>query len=174
MKQITILILLMASLVSGQVTDGLDVFEDNGNYWTASNTDSVVWTSDEDSLFIAGAETAYVFIRTGNTLGMITYKGTVETQATLNHTADSARVVFEVAMLTGLSYNALDASVTETYYTLETTELAFGGSTDFYFYPFENTNLDQKHTLYWLMRIRGKYSTNLAKIYIKEERMRAY
>jgi hypothetical protein len=95
------------------------VFEDNGNYWTASNTDSVVWTSDEDSLFIAGAETAYVFIRTGNTLGMITYKGTVETQATLNHTADSARVVFEVAMLTGLSYNALDASVTETYYTLE-------------------------------------------------------
>ncbi|MCK4825836.1 hypothetical protein KA005_59355, partial [bacterium] len=112
--KILIILLILVVSVSGQWTTGQDVSNTNGNYFAVSNSDSVFW--DEDTLYICGAETAYVFVAVRKTLGMITYKGTVTTKDTMSHAADSARVVFEIAMLQGLSYTALDVSVTETYY----------------------------------------------------------
>ena len=171
-KTLIILSILVVSLF-GQWTQGEDVSNSNGNYFAVSNTDSVFW--DGDTLFICGAETAYVFVNPGKTLGMITYKGTVTTKDTMSHASDSARVVFEMALLKGLSYTALDASVTETYYGMDSVDVANAASDDIYFYPFQNTNLDQKHTMYYLMRIRGRYSTNISKIYpFREERISAY
>jgi hypothetical protein len=172
MRQLPLFLLVLVVSVSGQWTTGEDVSNTNGNYFTASNTDSVFW--DEDTLYICGAETAYIFIRVGKTLGMLTYKGTVTTKDTMSHSSDSARVVFEIAMLKGLSYIALDASVIETYYGMDSVDVASAASDDIYFYPFQNTNLDQLHTYYYLMRIRGRYSTNLSKIWLKEERTVAF
>lgn len=172
MYKILMFLLVLIISVSGQWTTGEDVSNSNGNYFTASNTDSVFW--DEDTLYICGAETAYVFVRVGKTLGMLTYKGTVTTKDTMAHSGDSARVVFEIGMLKGLSYTALDASVTETYYGMDSVDVATTVSDDIYFYPFQNTNLDQLHTYYYLMRIRGRYSTNLSKIWLKEERIGAF
>ena len=172
MFKAAIIFLILATSLFGQWTTGEDVSNSNGNYFATSNTDSVFW--DGDSLFICGAETAYIFIRVGKTLGMVTYKGTVTTKDTMSHASDSARVVFEIAMLKGLSYTALDASVTETYYGMDSVDVANAASDDIYFYPFQETNLDQLHTMYYLMRIRGRYSTNLSKIWLKEERISAF
>ena len=172
MYKVMIFLLIFIVSVFGQWTTGQDVSNSNGNYFAASNTDSVFW--DDDSLYICGAETAYVFVAVRKTLGMLTYKGTVTTKDTMSHSGDSARVVFEIAMLKGLSYTALDASVDETYYGMDSVDVATTVSDDIYFYPFQNTNLDQLHTMYYLMRIRGRYSTNLSKIWLKEERISAF
>lgn len=172
MYKIIIFILALTVSAFGQWTTGEDVSNSNGNYFAVSNEDSVFW--DDDSLYICGAETAYIFIRVGKTLGMITYKGTTTTKDTMVHSGDSARVVFEIAMLKGLSYTALDASVTETYYGMDSVDVATTKADDFYFYPFQNTNLKQLHTMFYLMRIRGRYSTNLSKIWLKEERIKAF
>ena len=172
MYKILLFLLIFVMPLFGQWTTGEDVSNSNGNYFAASNTDSVFW--DDDTLYICGAETAYVFVGTRKTLGMLTYKGTISTKDTMSHSNDSSRVVFELAMLKGLSYTALDASVTETYYGMDSVDVAFGGADDIYFYPFQNTNLDQLHTLYYLLRIRGRFSTNLSKIWLKEERIRAF
>lgn len=175
MKRLILFLFLLLALVyaQGYWTEGKAVFTDNGNYWTASDLDSVVWTSDYDSLYIAGAETAYVFIRAGRTLGRITYKGKVTTENAYSHTADSANLVFEMALLKGLSYTSLDSDVSETFYSMATVAIAYGETGTFYFYPYTNANLDEP-TLYYLLRIRGVSSTDLAKIYIKEERIRQY
>jgi hypothetical protein len=172
MRRLPLFLLVLIVSVSGQWIAGEDVSNTNGNYFTASNTDSVFW--DEDTLYICGAETAYIFIRVGKTLGMITYKGAVTTKDTMAHASDSARVVFEIAMLEGMIYTALDANVTETYYNMASINIAITATGTFYFYPFQNTNLDQLHTNYYLLRIRGLYSTNLSEIWLKEERIFAY
>lgn len=104
---------------------------------------------------------------------MLTYKGDVYAKAITEHAADSARVVFEMCMLKGMSYNALDADVTETYYGLDSVEVAATATGTFYFYPFQNTNMDQKHTNYYILRMRGRYNTNAAAVIIKEERVEA-
>jgi hypothetical protein len=175
MKRIILfLMLLSVSLAFGQNiwTEGQAVSNTNGNYFLASNSDSVFW--DEDTLYICGAETAYVWINTGTTKGMLTYKAHVTGKDTMSHASDSARCVFELALVKGLSFNALDASVTETFYGMDSSDVAQSGTGAIYFYPFQNANLDQKHTNFYVLRIKGRYSTNLSAIRLREERVRAY
>ena len=86
MYKILILLTVLTVSVFGQWTTGQDVSNSNGNYFAASNTDSVFW--DDDTLYICGAETAYVFVATRRSLGMLTYKGTITTKDTMVHAAD--------------------------------------------------------------------------------------
>jgi len=112
-------------------------------------------------------------VNSGKSYGMLTYKGDVYAKAVTGHAADSSRIVFQMAMLKGMSYTALDANVTETYYNMDSVEVAATAAGTFYFYPFQDTNMDQKHTNYYILRIRGRYSTNAAAIVMKEERIEA-
>ena len=168
-----VLILTISAFSQPYWTQGEDVSNTNGNYFLASDADSVFF--DDDTLYIVGVDTAYIWVNSGKTLGMITFKGHVTTKDTIGHSGDSARVVFEMAKLTGMNYNtSLDANVTETFYALDSVEVDSGTVGAFYFKPFDNTNLDQVHTNYWILRIRNKYATNLSAIIIREERIRAY
>jgi len=171
-KTLILILIFIVSVSAQSWTQGQDVSTDNGNHFAASNTDSVFW--DDDTLYICGAETAYVFINVGKSLGMLTYKAVVTTKDTMNHASDSARVVFELALLKGMSYTALDANATETYYGMDSTDVANAAVDLIYIRPFDNTNLDKKNTNYYLMRIRGRFSTNISAILIREERLRAY
>jgi hypothetical protein len=165
-----IISLFLAGLVSGQWTQGQDVSEENGNYFYYSNSDSVFW--DDDTLYIAGAETAYVYVKTGRTLGNITFKGYVTVKDTMGHASDTASVVFDMAKLKGLSYTQPDDSVTETFYGLDSMEV-LSGATAFYFYPWQNNNLDDSHVFYYILRIRSR-AQGLAAIIIREERVLTY
>ena len=171
MKYLWMLILLLALPLYGQnKIIGQDVSDESGNYFARSNTDSVFF--DDDTLYICGADTAYILLYAGDTQGMTVLKGSVGTKDTMSHAADSCRVVFDLAIYKGLTYSSVDANMTNTFYAMDSVEVASGSTGYFYFKPFDNTNLDQEYTLYWLLRIRQRYDTNLAAIYLQQEKTR--
>jgi len=170
MKYLLMLLLFALPLYGQNYMSGQDVSDSDGNYFDTSEDDSVFF--DDDTLYICGADTAYILIYAGDTEGLTAFKGTVTTKDTMTHAADSARVVFDMAIYAGLTYSAVDANFTNTFYALDSVEIASAGSGTFNFKPFDNSNLDQEYTLYWLLRIRQRFDTNLAAIYLRQEKTR--
>ena len=169
MKYIIIFILIMSVSVFGQTSweQGEDITNSNGNYWVTTDDDSVYFSGD--TLLIFGADTAYIFVNTGKTNGMITYKGEVYASA-----VDSAHVWFYMGKLKGRDYTDLDANQTETYYAMDSSAVDTSGTDGFYFYPFQNTNLqDYNHTSYYLLRVWGKVADE-ARVILREERIKAF
>lgn len=169
MFKVLTFMLIMIMSVFAQTTweQGEDITNSNGNQWVTTDDDSVYFSGD--TLLIFGADTAYIFVNTGKTSGMITYKGEVYAPAD-----DSAHVWFDIAKLEGRDYAALDANATETYYHMDSSFVDSSGTDHFYFYPFQNTNLqDYNHTTYYLLRMKGRAAYQ-AKIIMREERTRAY
>ena len=81
-------LIFAVSLFGQSITEGQDVSNSNGNYIAYSNTDSCFF--DDDTLYICGAETAYVFVAVRNTKGMITFKGN-KARVMLSPTSDKEK-----------------------------------------------------------------------------------
>ena len=164
------LIMVVSLFAQTSWEQGEDIINSNGNQWVTTDDDSVYFdTSIGDTLHIFGADTAYIFINTGKTNGMITFKGEVYAPAD-----DSAHVWFDLGKLKGRSYIALDANQTEIYYHMDSSFVDSSGTDAFYFYPFQNTNLrDWNHTTYYILMIYGRAAYQ-QQIILREERTRAF
>jgi hypothetical protein len=161
------LLCFAAGLFAQGVERGEDISNTNGNYFLVSDADSVYWSGD--SLYIWGSDTAFIFINTRKTLGMITYKGIAEAAL-----SDSFIVYFDMAKCTGIHYDSLDSYHTESFVAMDTATCDTSAKVGFYFYPLQSTTFqDYNHTLYYILRIYGTAAYK-GRLYIMEERINAY
>ena len=173
MKILKLLIfLILATSVFGQSrwTFGEDIISKNGNGYWVSNEDSVFF--DEDTLYIAGAETLEVYVNVGRTLGMIRYYGTVHTKDTLGYSSVGDTVYFNASLHRG-DGNSKNALITETFYAMDSCKIVHDSTGVFDVYFFANSNLEQVETAYYTLRIYG-VADKIGGIWIKEERVFAY
>lgn len=168
MLKILIFTMVAISAAIGQpiFTYGEDIIGDNGNGYWISDSDSVYFQND--SLYIHGAETLEVYINTNKTLGMVKLYGTAHALGT-----DSGTVYFDVSQHRGDGGSRHD-EIPETFYAMDSCKIDTSGTDSlWYVNPFDNTNLEKKHTAFYTLRIYGiaSYKTVL---WMKEERVRGF
>lgn len=151
-------------------TIGDDILSANGNGYWVSDADSVFF--DDDTLYIAGAETLEVYVNTGRTLGMISLYGTVQNKDTIGYSSTADSVYFYASRHMG-SGSARNANISETFVPIDS--VLNDGSTvgSFRVQPIANTTFGTDAAVYWTIRIYGKANIINA-IWLKEERVFAY
>lgn len=141
-------------------------FDDTADVWDdlhpQTSDDSRVYFSD-DSIYIADAETLWVFIPTKFTNGAIYVHGTVT-----GSNGKAAEAVFEMAPHTG-DGTALNAAEPESYQTMATVTAAAGSTSAFNIWPMANSTLKASASNYITLRIRGTTAGNLDGIQITVE-----
>lgn len=171
-----ILIMLMVILLSiigfaqTKWIIGEDILSSNSNGYWISNSDSIFF--DEDTLYIAGAETLEVYANVGKTLGMITWEGTVQNKDTIGYSSTGDTVYFDCALHRGTG-SARNSNMTETFYAIDSVKTVSDSVGSFNVYPLSNTTLDDQAKPFITLRIRG-VANKISAIWIKESRVDAY
>ena len=148
-----------------------DILTDNNNYYRLSSSDSILFASAGDSIYIFGNDTLEIYVNLGRTLGATRFHGYAQGVARHTNTATVCTLYFEMSIHKG-NGSAMNANITETFYALDTILVVADSVGYFDIYPLGNTSLNQR-TAYYTLRIFG-VTAQVAKIWIKEERINAY
>lgn len=163
MKKFIILLVVLLSgtvLAQNMILTGQDVAEKNGNGYWISNQDSVFW--DEDTLYIAGAETCEVYVNVDRTLGMLRLDGTIQNKDTVGYSSTGDTIRFYCARFKGTfrqygngRFDPKNSNMSETFYAMDSVKQASGTVGAFDVYPLSNSTLDDEACNYFIFRITG-------------------
>ena len=171
---IWLLVLCSWSLLQAQTewTLNEDILTSNGNYYRFSSSDSVFASSAGDSLYIVGNDTLEIYMNLGRTLGMVRFYGYAQGVAMQGNSATTCSLYFYASNHKG-DGSTMNAKIPETFYPIDSVEVAAATVGTFDVYPLSNTNIDSKPSAYLTIRIYG-ITAQVAKFWLKEERISAY
>jgi hypothetical protein len=178
-----VLLFFLLSWAQNERKQTAQIWDDWGTY--ATDEDSIWFESDSGFIYIANAETLYIFIPTGRSYGTLWIHGTVTALDTLfgasysdyeGGATDSLAfcgadsLIFQLASHTG-DGTALKTDETETYIAMDTVNTSTTGT--FSIWPMKNSILKSQACEFFTLRILSK-ANNFGAVWIEVEHINTY
>jgi len=165
-----------------------EIYDDGKNYGQYENLDSMIFFY-EDTVFIAGGNTLYLFVNSRKTMGNIRFHGYAWALDTLDvtlysgaedfeltdpvsYSGNDTLLIFSLAAHTGSGQTALNTNETESYTAVDTA-LTGSTATAFDFYVKDVTAMQTKLPAFYTLRMAGG-ANRLWGVVMKAEFVPAY